>query len=326
MNRIHLFAEFGQFDNRPIQFGAFVLCLGLFFSLPSQGQTEQPCLGNDENWVFCTGFEEGNLDLWDDFDGNPTVTNTLLQHPGPFGKADNHVVRLRAPEGRGGSDLLKVLPETFDRLYARYYVMWEPGYDFNALGHGGGLYAGDRNLLGNSGFRPDGTDRFLAFLEPHPTEHRLNYYTYYPGMYQDCVDPEGSCWGDSFPCLTDDGERYCTEAQHRPGPMPPVLETGRWYNIEMMMDGGTPSVDGSISDGILNLWIDGVEIGPWNDLWFRSTPDLKLSILLLSLWHHDEHSVEGIMIDEVVVSTQRIGTATVPTESSNWGSIKGKYR
>jgi hypothetical protein len=289
-------------------------------------QTEMSCLGNDENWVFCTGFEEGNLDLWDDYDGNPPETNTLLNHPGPFGRPGNTVMRLRAPEGRGGADLVKVLPETYDRLYARWYVMWEPGYDFNALGHGSGLFAGERDLMGNSGYRPDGTDRFLATLEPRIDEHRLNFYAYYPGMYQDCVDPDGSCWGDSFPCLNDNGESYCTEPQHRPGPLPPVLETGRWYNLEMLLDGGTPSIDGSVSDGILNLWIDGVEYGPWDDLWFRSTPDLKISILNLRLWHHGEHSVEGLLLDEVVLSTQRIGNAPVPTSQESLGSVKGQYR
>ena len=303
-----------------------LVLLWIMFGAATVAQSDMPCLSNDPNWVFCTGFEEGNLDLWDDFDGNPPETNTLLPHPGPFDRAGNTVVRLRAPEGRGGSDLVKVLSSGHDRLYARWYVMWEPGYDFDARGHGSGLFAGDRDLMGHSGFRPDGTDRFLASLEPHTTQHRLNFYAYYPGMYQDCVDPDGSCWGDSFPCLDDNGEVFCTEPAHRPGPLPPVMETGRWYNIEMLMDGGTPSSDGSVADGILNLWIDGVQYGPWNDLWYRSTPDLKLSILYLRLWHHEEHSVEGILIDEVVVSTERIGTATVPGHTEIWGSVKGQYR
>lgn len=304
-----------------------IATFGFLFAASGVAQTGQGCLGNDDNWVFCTGFEEGNLDQWDDYDGNPTVTNTLMQHPGPFGKAENHVIRLRAPEGRGGADLVKVLPETYDRLFLRYYVMWEPGYDFNAAGHGSGLHGGARSQLGaNAGHRPDGTDKFVATIEPHRFEHRVNIYAYYPGMYQDCADPDGSCWGDSFPCLDDNGSNYCTDSNHRPNPLPPVMQTGRWYNIEMLLDSGTPSADGSDADGILNLWIDGVEYGPWNDMWFRSTPDLKISILYLRLWHHGEHSVEGIMIDEVVVSTERIGTSSVPTESTSWGSFKGQYR
>ncbi len=298
----------------------------LAFLPKAAAAADQDCLGNDPNWIFCTGFEEGHLDLWDDYDGNPVETNTLLSHPGPFGQPGNHVIRLRAPAGRGGADLLKVLPTGNDRLYARWYVMWEPGYDFNALGHGSGLFAGERDLLSRSGFRPDGTDRFIATVEPHATEHRLSVYAYYRGMYQDCVDPDGSCWGDALPCFIDNGETFCTDPAHNPPPLPPVMETGRWYNIEMLLDGGTPTSTATGAAGVLNLWIDGVEYGPWDKLWLRTTPDLKLTILWLRLWHHGDHSVEGILIDEVAVSTERIGTASVPNQQSNWGSVKTQYR
>jgi hypothetical protein len=34
---------------------------------------------------------------------------------------------------------------------------------------------------------------------------------------------------------------------------------------------------------------------------------LKIGLLWLSLFHHGDHSVEGVMLDDVVVSTSRIG-------------------
>ena len=74
---------------------------------PLSAQSDPDCLGIDGNWVFCTGFEEGNLDIWDDYDGNPPETNTLMSHPGPFDRPDNTVVRLRAPAGSGGADLVE---------------------------------------------------------------------------------------------------------------------------------------------------------------------------------------------------------------------------
>ena len=312
------------FSTRALAVWALAL---LAFGTLAVAETPLACLGNDENWVFCSGFEEGNFDLWDDYDGNPAETNLLVSDPGPFGREGNHVARLRAREGSGGADLVKVLPASYDRIYARWYMKWEPGYDFDARNHGGGLHAGDRSLLGGtSGFQPDGTDKFSATLENYPEAHRLTYYSYNPAMHQDCVDPEGSCWGDAFPCLNDNGEVFCTIADHRPPPLPPVLESGRWYNIEMHMDGGTPTASAVGASGILNLWIDGVEYGPWTNLWYRSTPDLKLTILWLNLWFHGEHSVEGIMLDEVVVSTQRIGAVSVPVDEDNWGSLKSRFR
>jgi hypothetical protein len=34
-------------------------------------------------------------------------------------------------------------------------------------------------------------------------------------MYQDCPS-QGSCFGDSFPCIYDSGGNYCTKAADRP--------------------------------------------------------------------------------------------------------------
>ncbi len=126
-------------------------------------------------------------------------------------------------------------------------------------------------------------------------------------MYQDCADPNGACWGDHFPCVYDDGSNYCEKPQHRETVMPPTLETGRWYCVEILADAGTPTSSEAGADGSFDLWVDGQQIGPWNDLWLRTTADLELSILWLSLFHHGDHSVEGVMYDNVVVSKSRIG-------------------
>ncbi|MBN1771750.1 MAG: hypothetical protein JXB32_10840 [Deltaproteobacteria bacterium] len=268
------------------------------------------CLAPGADWVFCSSFEEGDFGVWDDYDGNPPETNVLLEDPGPAGLAGNHVARLRVPPGRGGADLVKVLPGEYDRLYARWYVRWEPGYDFDAPNHGGGLHAGSRDYLGRSDYRPDGTDWFGAWLEPVAIPaygHVLNVYSYYRGMYMDCADPSGSCWGDHFPCMVDEGATYCERPEHRETTVPPDLETGRWYCLELLVDGGTPSATEAGAGGTLDWWIDGLEIGPWTPLWFRTTAELRLTILWLSLFHHEEHSVEGLYLDNVVVGTSRIG-------------------
>jgi hypothetical protein len=203
---------------------------------------------------------------------------------------------------------VKVLPNTYDKIYARWYEYWEPGYNFDAPNHGSGLFAGDRNYLGQSDYRPSGSDFVQSWFEP---DHGRAYlYTYYRGMYMDCADPAGSCWGDHFPCFLDSGQNYCTDpaARPKPGKLPPILTTGKWYCIEQMIDLGTPTASATVANGILNFWIDGVEYGPWTGLWFRTTPALKLSILWLNLFHHDAtHSVEGVYLDNVVVSTNPIG-------------------
>jgi hypothetical protein len=97
------------------------------------------------------------------------------------------------------------------------------------------------------------------------------------------------------------------KADHRDRVVPPMMEAGRWYCLEIMLDAGTPAAADSLADGVLDYWIDGVEYGPWPHLWFRTTPDLKLGILWMSLFHHEAHSVEGILLDDIVVSTERVG-------------------
>ncbi|OGU15180.1 MAG: hypothetical protein A2X61_15125 [Ignavibacteria bacterium GWB2_35_12] len=292
----------------------FVLSLLLFY--PLLNIQAQP---NDSTIVFTSGFEEGNKDIWDDYDDNADETNLQMLDPGPFGKQGNHVMRLRVPPGRGGADIVKVLPGTYDKLYLRWYQKWETGYDFNAKNHGGGLYAGPRYLLGRSDVRPNGTDLFCAYLEPLDKVKRLNFYAYYRGMYMDCVDPNGMCWGDHFPCWFDEGEHICTKPEHRESIMPPLMETGRWYCLEMTIDAGTPVQNDADADGSMNFWIDGVEYGPFEHLWLRSTAALKLNILWLELFHHEAHSVEGIMLDEIVVATERIGCGITEVPSSYSG-------
>lgn len=296
------------------------LALAFFFGIlpASFGFAAAPeALCSSPLTIFCSGFEEGSFSIWDDYDGNPAPWNSLVTDPGPLNIADNHATVLHVPPGRGGTDLVKVLPAQRDVVYVRWYQKWEQGFDFSVGMHGGGIHAGDRNFLGHSDTRPTGSDWFSSWLEP--LNGRLNLYVYYRGMYQDCSNPNGSCWGDHFPCFLDEGTNYCKKAIHREHVMPPVLQTERWYCLEMMVNSGTPVADDAQADGSLNLWIDGVEYGPFNNLWLRTTSAMKPSILWLGLFHHADHSVAGTRFDNVVVSTSRVGclNSKIPNAPTN---------
>lgn len=305
------------------------LAVALACVLPAV-EAQANCDNPPPGWVFCTDFEEGSFAVWDDWDGNPAPDNTLVADPGPFDVAGNHVARLVVPPGRGTADLVKVLPGTYDVLYARWYVKWEPGFDFTVGQHGSGLHAGDRSLLAHSGDRPNGSDWFSSWIEPDGREGRFNAYTYYAGMYMDCADPAGSCWGDHLPCLADEGQVYCTQAEHRETVTPPLMQAGRWYCVEIMMDGGNPTAGPVGASGVLNFWIDGQEIGPWDELWLRSTGNLRIGILWLSLFFHGTHGTAGVLFDDVVVSTMPIGPGPrdpgTPVEAVGWGTMKALFR
>lgn len=132
---------------------------------------------------------------------------------------------------------------------------------------------------------------------------------YYRGMYQDCADPAGGCYGDSLPCVYDDGQTYCTEAADRATANPGALVAERWYCVELMLEGGTPSVTEAGANGGLDFWLDGVDLAPnQTHHWMRTSAAVQPNILSLSLFHHDgTHSDEGVDYDDVVVSADRIG-------------------
>ena len=290
----------------------------------SLGASVDECTNMKPGWVFCSGFEEGSKAIWDDYDGNPDSSNLIISDQGPFTLVGNHVMKFIIPPGRGGADLVKVLPGSWDRIYARWYIKFEPGFDFTAGNHGSGLNAGDRNYIGVSGNRPSGADWFSAWLQYDylpGNPHQLYAYTYYRGMYQDCSNPVGSCFGDSFPCVY--GPSYCTKSQHlaQTTPVPVVADT--WYCVEMMMDAGTPTPTSVGADGQLGAWLNGQQLFLYTDLWLRTTSALKLQNLWLNMFFGGTHANAGVQFDNVVVSTQPIGCAfggsgtSVPSAPTN---------
>jgi hypothetical protein len=283
--------------------GLVLLCLSVQLQGALSNPDTQTCSG--ASIVFCSEFEEGSLSGWSTINGPATI----VADPGPFAQAGNNVLRLSAPPGTVGSNVIKTFTGA-RRIYARWYQKFEAGYDFGARSHAGGLHAGDRWSYGRSGYRPKGDDWYSTWLEPVYQETgkgRLNLYGYYRGMYMDCGDPNGSCWGDHFPCMV--GSSYCTKLPIRvPPPYPPVIQPDRWYCLELMLDGGTPTLIQAGANGIQNFWVDGVEIGPWTDLWHRTTAaGMDVNLFSLALYLPGPHPDVGIRYDNVVVSKSRIG-------------------
>jgi len=266
-------------------------------------------------WIFCEDFESGDLSNWDASMQTLDQYRTIIADPGPAGANDNHVFRLRLPEGRGGKGINRTFtPEEYEKLYARWFIAYEAGFDFTARNHGHGLHAGDRWKRGAAGTRPGGDDWFTAQVEYLPVSAtnpvpRTYIYAYYRGMGMDCSDPGSACWGDHIPCMVSD--YYC---DRRPSlkatTLPPPLKQESWYCMEMMLEAGDPVAAALHANGRLNLWVNGLEIGPWENMWFRTDADVLVNHFWLGLFHHEHHSREGIRFDDVVVSTARIACGT----------------
>ena len=85
-----------------------------------------------------------------------------------------------------------------------------------------------------------------------------------------------------------------------------------------MLDMGMPNTTGINPNGRLALWLDEQLLGDYQDLWIRTTANLKVQNLWLALFQHDgTHSTVGQMIDNVVVSTQRVGCGAGGSPSLN---------
>lgn len=262
-----------------------------------------PCDDAPSSWLLCSGFEEGDLSRWDDADGNPAETNQLVADPGPRSRVGNHVARLSPRPGRGGADLVSELPPTTGAVWVRWHVLYEDGFDFTASSRGTGLHAGDRALLGVSGDRPTGADRFDALFQTSETG-AAEITTYSVGMYQDCVSPVGGCYSDHLPCTA--GDVFCTRPEDRSS-RAVVPTTGRWTCVELLVDPGaaTPTAEGA--DGVLDAWVDGDELGPFTERWLRTDEALVPTVLWLNVFFDGEHTDAGMLIDDVVVATERVG-------------------
>lgn len=50
----------------------------MFCTLPAPADALTECADAPTARVFCSGFEEGNFQLWDDWDGNPSPASVLF--------------------------------------------------------------------------------------------------------------------------------------------------------------------------------------------------------------------------------------------------------
>lgn len=290
--------------------------LALYVSLLPFGCTDidprfylgNACQDPSDDVVFCTDFEEGNLETWNDFDQNPDDMNDVVPDAGPFGIDGNHVVRMRVAPTKSGTDLVKQLPGFYDALYARWWVKLEPGYDLDvSAALWPGLHAGGHDLLGTSESLPSGDDRFTVLTSHDIASHGMIVKLDYRGMYQDCVNPNGGCYRDELPCTRDDGESFCVAPQHREVvPLTPI-EKSRWYCVELFVDAGTPVASAGEADGRVSLWLDDALLFEYADLWFRTSDALAMDVLWMSEYTSGGHGDEGVLYDDVIVSRNRIG-------------------
>ncbi|QQS15437.1 MAG: fibronectin type III domain-containing protein [Candidatus Moraniibacteriota bacterium] len=280
------------------------------------------CSTMQNGWIFCNDFDTNvttdtqRRAQWDDYDGATDVN--FPQDNGPSQNSSNHVAQFLIPQNASaGADLVKVFGSSYQKLYLRYYTKYATGFPFTMGNHGGGLTAGDRAHLATSGYRPgdpatpSGSDEWADFrVQYNKGSNPIPYaYSYNVGMYQDCPS-SGSCFGDSYPCVYDSGQSYCTKAVDRPTATMPTITAGNWHCVEETVDMGTAGQ----SNGTFQLTWDGAYAGNLVNMHFRNNANNLLHNLYLSLYSGDAtHALADQRLDNIVVSTQPIGCGNTST-------------
>lgn len=146
----------------------------------------------------------------------------------------------------------------YDSLYLRYYVYFEPGFDFVKGGKLPGLMGGSSSWRRSGGSIPDGTDGWtLRFM--WLTDGEAVIYAYLPpGQYQQGV------FGTVIKMNT-------------------FFTTGIWICLEQFVKLNTIGQN----DGKLTVWMDGVQVLDLSDVNYRTVDNAagKVSGIYVSTFH-----------------------------------------
>lgn len=182
------------------------------------------------------------------------------------------------------------------RLYFRRYLKFAADYDQGNLNHTGGGMSGVAGTnkwggMGGAGLRPKGDDHFSSAFEPwrdwgrRPAPGSMFLYTYWMDMKR---DRDGNWWGNMLEPAAD--ERI-------------VPERDRWHCLEQMIQVN----DVGQANGEMAAWIDGKLYEHFTGFRWRTSDDVKLKRVSLTVYVHQATRANTVWYDDVVVSTGYVG-------------------
>jgi hypothetical protein len=216
----------------------------------------EPGLKTRADILFFGGFE---ANPWPSTWGlawgpEPASQGTLDPGPAAF---EGHSLRVKYPEGTfssgGGlqslTDFSKFPIAPQESLYLRYYLRFDPGFDFVKGGKLPGLAGGKGNT---GGHKPSGTDGWSARVMWR-ADGKIVQYVYHP-------DQPGE-YGEDF--------------DWNFGGCPRFFVPGRWYCLETYVKMNTPGR----KDGVIVSWLDGDKALEVKGLRFRDVPSIRIDKL-----------------------------------------------
>ncbi|HJN19094.1 MAG TPA: hypothetical protein QGH10_26585 [Armatimonadota bacterium] len=289
-------------------------------------------LADDPAVALVEDFEAASLaevtGRWEQVQGTMALADDV-----PAGSAGKHSLQMTHVGGQGsGCTLYRRLPRSYDRLFYRFYVKFDPDcWPIHHFFHVGGYNPPTAWAQGGAGERPGGDERITVGVEPFGQSWIWNYYAYWMEMRGS--PPRGQTWGNCF----------TAESQ-------PKAERGQWTCLELMIKLNQPVTE---RNGEIALWKDGklvTHLGPgyprgkwtfdrflvgqggegirWNDqkgdretfdvaaagepfegFRWRGSEDLKLNFLwvLFCITKAPEGHASQVWFDDIVAATEYIG-------------------
>lgn len=221
-----------------------------------------------------------------------------------FVRSGRQSVAMALP-GAGSVGLTKYLGKGHERLFLRYYIRYAA--DFPGAHHVGGAIEARAPGVphANPGVPANGSNKITVLLD---------HWSFEPGMkppgpmvaYVYHMDQQHQ-WGEQFyppgKIQPQENERRHLFGPHftpRPDLTP---ERDRWYCCELMVAAGKPGTRG----GRVAFWVDGKLRADFPNLRFRTTPDLLLNRVDLSLYESRNNGPRRVWFDDVIVATEYIG-------------------
>ena len=268
----------------------FVIALGV---RPAHA-AERICA--DPAVIFCDDFETGTFAQWEE--GYLPALHAITSDS-EKAYTGRRALEVTYPEGGQGKWLARWFMPGYERAFARLYIKFEQGYRCGEnctkiLAFYGNRIDDRWSGFGKAGLRPVGTDFFFASLvtlnwQRHPDPGEIVLYSYFPDMKP---APDGMYWGN-----------FSFQQEPREAVM-----TGLWYCLELEVKANLPEQ----RDGYQRMWINDQFKGEVVDMRWRDTTDVRINAVQLTFSASPVPVTEHVWIDNVVVSTERVGCSISP--------------
>lgn len=187
-----------------------------------------------------------------------------------------------------------------DEAYIRYYIRMPTEMSYSDPNPAAPLYRDDGKLPGLARRGPGNTQQCCMgqdYVLPGDCAVGWSARMYWWGH------PTNAAWlkfsNYTYNCndLGTPGEQYTPSA---------TFQEGQWYCLEQRVKMNTPGQ----SDGILENWVDGVKIGSWNTLKFRSVEANNIGEVWFGVYVGGANVASAtyrVQFDNFVVARNRVG-------------------